>query len=115
MFSIANLLSPLAILVSLTTATGVFVHDSNIDKVTSHVLSMPSVVANVDGSPADTRLGNTLHNHVERVSFSQVIRDLGTSSPRIQPRVEDKKYVSQKNAIRGDFLFDNYSLPIPLA
>lgn len=113
MFPLTTILSPLAVLVSLTTATGVFVHDSNIDKVTTHVVSsLPSGVQVLQNGAAENRLGNMLHDHVERASFSQAVRDINASSPRIQPRNEDKKYVSQKNAMRGDFLFDNYNLPI---
>jgi len=111
MFSFANILSPLAILVSLTTATGIFVHDTNIDKAASKILSLPSTLESIDSGMAAARLGNDPHNHVEQVSFSQVVRDLGSAGPRIQPRQEDKKYVAQKNSIHGDFLFDNYNLP----
>lgn len=111
MFSLANILSPLAILVSLTTATGVFVHDTNIDKAASRILSLPSTLETIDSGMASARLGNDPHNHVEQVSFSQFVRDIQTSGPRIQPRQEDKKYVAQKNAMQGDFLFDNYNLP----
>lgn len=111
MFSFANILSPLAILVSLTTATGIFVHDTNIDKAASKILSLPSTLESIDSGMAAARLGNDPHNHVEQVSYSQFVRDIQTSGPRIQPRQEDKKYVAQKNTMNGDFLSDGYTFP----
>lgn len=110
MFSLATILNSLAVLMSLTTATGIVVHDTHIDGASSALLSLPSVAGNTDDTPA-SRLTSDLHTHIERLSFSQAVRNLQGTSPRLQPRNEDKKYAQQKNA-RGYHPFDAYTLPL---
>lgn len=111
MFS--NLLNPLAILVSISTATGVFMHDMSLDKLTSTALALPSVMANYEANGHVVHFGGDLHPHVERLSLSQAVNDLKGQNPRIQPRLsDDKKHLLQKRVMRGHHPFDNYNLPI---
>lgn len=106
------LINPLAILVSLSTATGVFVHDTKIDKATT-VMTAPAVMAAYEASTKQAGLSPDLHTHAERGSLTQAVHDLKTQNPRIQPRNnEDKKHLLQKRVAKGHHAFDNYNLPI---
>lgn len=103
------LLNPLAILVSLSTATGVLIHDTHIDQVAS-AMSLPSVMANVDTSKT-VHLGGADHTHVERASASQILLHVN-GTPKVQPRTNDKKHLLQKRVMRGQHTFDSYNLPV---
>jgi hypothetical protein len=105
---LSNLLNPLAIIISLSTASGILVHDTHIDQAVSSSLAMPAILANVD--PAN-KLGAEGHTHVERTSVSQVITTMHSRTPGMQPR-QDKRHLMQKHVARGHHAFDNYSLPI---
>ena len=105
------LLNPLAILISLSTATGVLVHDMHIDAAASAVVAMPATIGNYDISSKLAGFGDA-HTHVERGAMAQAIINLQGQNPRIQPRVEDKKYLLQKRVMRGQHAFDNYNLPL---
>jgi hypothetical protein len=110
MFS--SLLNPLIVLISLSTATSLLVHDMHVDTVASTALSMPVAAANYDASSKLASFGGDSHTHVERGAMAQAIINLQGQNPRIQPRIEDKKYLLQKRVVRGHYAFDNYSLPI---
>jgi hypothetical protein len=110
MFSFLN---SAIILLSLSTATGVLLHDTRVDKAAVASLVTPAGVA-YDPAAKAPNFNNDLHAHDERSSsIEQSIRDLKTENPRIQPRTnEDKKYLMQKYAVRGHHAFDNYNLPL---
>jgi hypothetical protein len=111
MFSL--IINPLAIIVSLTTACGVFVHDMKIDKFTMAALALPAVVASYDAGSKLAQLSPDLHTHSERLSLSQAVNDLRAQQPRVQPRTnDDKKHLLQRHAVRGAHTFDTYNLPI---
>lgn len=100
---------PLIIILSLTTATGVFLHDTRIDKATSLGMNLHSQVGNYEGSVKLVTTGD-MHTHHERVSLSQAL----TQQPRIQPREsENRKYVTQSmHGHGGRHAFDNAFLPV---
>lgn len=103
-------LSPLSIAFSLTTLSGVVIHDTKIDQFTSTYLAPPAVVASYEGRTAIKQ--SDPHTHSERVSLSQFVRGMAANNPRLQPRVgEEKKYALQKKVMKGQHPFDNYSLP----
>jgi hypothetical protein len=107
------IINPIAILISISTAAGVFVHDMKIDKMTLTALALPAVIASYEASSKFAGLSPDLHTHAERSSLSQVVNDLKAQNPRIQPRTnEDKKHLMQKHAARGYHAFDSYRLPI---
>jgi hypothetical protein len=109
----AALINPLAIIVSLSTATGVFVHDTKIDKATLAALTSPVVSAAYESSVKQANIQPDLHTHAERNSLTQAVHDLKTQHPRIQPRGnEDKKHLLPKSVFRGHHSFDGYNLPI---
>jgi hypothetical protein len=105
MFS--HLLNSLAVLISLTTTSGILVHDTHIDQAVA-AIAMPTVLASHD-TPG--RLGAETHTHVERASVSRVVTTLNAHTPGMQPR-EDRKHLMSKHVARGHHAFDNYNLPI---
>lgn len=113
MFPFSFLITPLSIALSLSTATGVLVHDMRIDKVAATAFAAPALMV---GYQAETHLVNfatDLHTHSEGGSLSQAVNDLRAQSPRVQPRNNDeKKYLSQKNVGLGHEPCDSYHLPL---
>lgn len=110
---LTNLLNPLVILLSLSTATGVLVHDMRLDRAATTALALPTPLASYDTPGKLGNLGVDQHTHVERQAFSQAVNDFQNKVPRLQPRViEDKKHLLQKRIMRGHHAFDNYHLPL---
>lgn len=109
------ILSPLAILLSLCTSTGILLHDTKVDKMAALAILAP-VSAN-RYAPEDNagKLETTAHTHVEHTSIDQISSELGNQNPTTTPRKEDKKYRLQKKVARGFYTFDTYNLPIGLA
>lgn len=106
------ILNPLPILLSLSTMFGVLVHDTKVDQFTTSLLAVPTIVVTYDGVNNVLKQSDS-HTHTERMVLSQLTRSLALENPRMQPRgYEDKKYVLQRNVIRGHHPFDNYNLPI---
>lgn len=109
----AALIHPITIFVSLSTATGVLMHDTRLDKVATSAIAPFSATANYEGNTKVVNFASDLHTHSERTSLTQAVHDLKTQSPRIQPRSsEDKKHMLQKHVARGHHAFDSYNLPI---
>jgi len=108
---LSSFINPILITLSLSTATGVFLHDTRVDKATAIGFTAPVVNSAAEASPKLVSISD-LHTHSERVSLSQALQDLKGQNPRIQPRNEEKKYLLQKNTVRGHHAFDNYYLPI---
>lgn len=110
MFPLSTLLTPFSIALSLSTATGVLLHDTKIDKAATLA---PALSASLDPADRSVKLIGDAHTHTERGSLSQAVRDMKTQNPRVQPRTtEDKKHLMQKNAPRGYHSFDNYNTPL---
>lgn len=108
-----SLFNSLVILISLSTTTGVLVHDTRIDRAAATALALPSVMASIDTTDKLASLQDGGHVHTERNSVSQVINDFGTQNPRIQPRAnEDRRHLMPKYVLKGHHAFDNYNLPI---
>jgi hypothetical protein len=106
-----QLFHSIIIAMSLSTTTGILLHDTRIDKMTATALSTPSLVTYADIDKVAFKAD--LHPHVERTSFSQVVHDIHNQNPRIQPRENhDRKHMMQKYAPKGHHAFDNYSLPL---
>jgi hypothetical protein len=113
MYPLSLLLTPLSVFLSLSTATGVLVHDTRVDKAAMTAFSAPSAMAS---GQADSKLANfsgDAHTHTERHSLSQAVHDLKADNPRLHPRSHaDKKYLSQKNLGLGHDPFDGYATPL---
>jgi hypothetical protein len=111
MFS--NIINTTALLISLVTASSVFLHDTRLDKAAIAAVSTPADVTAMYQEQGSKLLhASDAHTHVERVSLSQTVKDLSSGNPRVQPRNEDKKYMMQSRVRKGHHAFDNYNLPI---
>lgn len=96
MFPFTAILSPLSILLSLSTASGVLIHDTKIDKATAAAIAPLAVVANYEAADKFKMSGDP-HTHSERSSLSQAVRDLKQQNPRLLPRaIEDRKHIVQR-------------------
>jgi hypothetical protein len=108
-----RLLQPAIAFISLSTAVGVLVHDTRIDKVTMTAVSAPFSLHQHEVVKAMDFSGDLHAPHSSRHTVSQVMSDLNTSNPSIHPRsADDKKYMMQKYVARGHHAFDNYNLPL---
>jgi len=106
--SYIHYLQSFMVALSMTTATGMVVHDLQIDKATVVALASPAAYADFEAANKLVNFGE-MHTHVERNAFSQ----LSTHEPIITSRFnESKKHLMQKYAGRGHHAFDNYNLPI---
>lgn len=95
-------------LLSLTTATGVFIHDGRIDRAASSVHPISVKHASDSG---DAGLAGTPHTHPERTA--RTLRGFAYQSPTVAPRESRfKRYMMQNAEPRGRHAFDNYYLPI---
>ncbi|HET8884036.1 MAG TPA: hypothetical protein VFM68_01040, partial [Candidatus Saccharimonadales bacterium] len=113
MFPLPLLIAPFTVFLSLSTATGVFVHDTRIDRATLTALAVPSVIASYQASSKLVNFAPDLHPHSESHGFTKAINNLKGNTPKITPRSPgEKKYVSQKNMGLGHNPFDSYALPI---
>lgn len=108
MFPFSFLVTPLSIFLSFSTASGVFIHDMRLDQVA--VVAVTAPVAFL-GSVQIVNFANDLHTHAERGSLQQV-GESSSHNPLIQPRTNNRKYISQKNLGLGHEAFDSYRLPL---
>jgi hypothetical protein len=89
-------IKPIAIVLVFVTATGVLLHDLNIDKATKVAFAAPAALA-------VTGLGHSVakmeHVHVERASAPKVASIFNSSLPKISPPTDDKRYVQTKKHV----------------
>lgn len=105
-------ISPLAIMISLSTSAGVVIHETKVDKVASLALVAPVVAAQMTVAQGAALLDSTPHTHADGISLGSASRELKTQSPSLTPRRDkDEKYRLQKKVPRGFHLFDSYFLP----
>lgn len=110
MFPIPIILSPFAIMLSLSTSTGILLHETKIDKFAS--LTIMATAATATAHKAIS-LDSMPHTHVEPGFLESASSELRTKNPNQNPRRgEDKKYRLQKRVARGTHLFDSYHLPL---
>ena len=93
-----QIITQFTIFVSLSTACGVLMHDTHVDKAVVSVFS----AVDFQGSTGDdgmktTRIGSSAHTHPEHTSLSSIIHD-GSANPRSTPRNDDRKYMKVKRA-----------------
>lgn len=105
--------TPLSILLSLITATGVFVHDTRIDKATLTVLSGPAVSTSNEANVKLVNHATDSHTHVERHTLSSALHQLRSDNPRVSPRSDEEKYhAAQKHLGFGNNPYDNSFVPL---
>lgn len=84
----------LPLLITLTTGTGVLLHDSRFDRATA--LAVPVPFSTEDVSDLAMMLRDQ-HVHTERVVVAGAAQGLTISEPSIGPRnTDDKKYIASK-------------------
>lgn len=111
MFPFSLFITPLSVFLSLSTATGILMHDTKIDRATLTAISSASNAANSQANAKFVNIAPDLHPHTERHSMST--KDLKTPNPKVPPRSPaEKKYLSQKNMGLGHNPFDSYALPL---
>lgn len=92
------LINPLPLLLTLSTAFGVVVHDTQLDMAAKTAMTIPIAIIGFVGTEVSLKL-NDPHVHNESASVSQSVRELKAANPRTQTRGgDDKKYVIQKKA-----------------
>lgn len=104
------IISPFALLLTLTTSTGILMHESKIDSFA--VLSLTSPVAVAKDLASGKLLETHPHTHSEAGSLEASSREYRAKTPSIAPRRDREKYRLQKNVPRGYHLFDSYHLPL---
>lgn len=107
------LLSPFAVILSLSTGTGVLIHETKVDKVTALSMIPTSTIQQSASHSKANLLSSTPHTHVESAFLESASSQLRSKNPNQNPRRnEDKKYLLQKRVVRGFHLFDSYYLPL---
>lgn len=92
------LINPIPLLLTLSTAFGVLMHDTQLDTAAKTALTTPVSIVGFLGSEGSLKF-NDPHVHNESSSMSQGVRDLKDVNPRTQTRGgDDKKYVIQKKS-----------------
>lgn len=105
------LIGPFAVLLSLSTSTGIFLHETKIDKMT--ILAMVAPVVAAQKLAAGSVLDSMPHTHSDAGVLETSTREFRTKSPGITPRRDrDEKYRLSKKVPRGFYLFDSYYLPL---
>lgn len=109
-----KILNAIAIFISLSTATGVFVHEAHVDRVTAtsiaarHAHKKP---VKTGTNPADANIGAEPHVHSDH--GAKTIRGFSYKNPISHPREQRmKKYLMQNVEPRGRHAFDNHNLPL---
>ncbi len=107
------IVSPLAVIISLSTSAGVVLHETKVDKVASLAIVEPAVAHQKIADSGFAMLEGMPHTHSEGTSLTSASRELRTHSPSLTPRRDnDEKYRLQKKVARGTHLFDSYHLPL---
>jgi hypothetical protein len=107
-----TIISPLAIILSLCTSTGVLLHDTKVDKVAALTLFSSASANHFVTEENTAKLEATTHTHVERTSIDRASTELRGQTPGLAPRRDDKKFRLQKKVGRGFHAFDSYNLPL---
>lgn len=114
MFEIQLILSPIIVLLSLSTSFGVFVHETKVDKLATLAIMSPAAATQKVSAYGMALLEGMPHTHIESGLVKQS-NELSAKNPSLTPRRDkDEKYRLQKKVSRGTHLFDSYYLPIDL-
>jgi len=105
------IISPLFVLLSLSTGTGVLLHETKVDKLAALALAHP--VAATKKLSSGKLLESMPHTHSDAGTLESSSREFRTQSHGMAPRRDrDEKYRMQKKVPRGYHLFDSYHLPL---
>lgn len=109
---LSSIINATAIVISLSTTTGVLLHESHLDKVGSMPVILPETSATIEGQNSTISSFVDAHIDFQRNSLSQAVHELKSPTPSIQPRSHDKKHLMQKHILKGHHGFDGYNIPI---
>jgi hypothetical protein len=113
MSPLSLLVTPLSIFLSLSTATGVLIHDTRIDKATLTVLSSPVIGVTSEANIKLVNHATDSHTHVERHTLSSALHMLRSDNPKASPRTdEEKHHAAQKHLGFGNNPYENSFVPI---
>ncbi|NCO10853.1 hypothetical protein GW930_03035 [Candidatus Saccharibacteria bacterium] len=94
-------INPSILALTLSTAFGVLVHDTHLDRMATVAIGAPAVIATY--AAADQLLKKTDHTHVDRGGFTKQALTSQSKLPRVQPRDDARNYMqSKKSAWSGD-------------
>lgn len=111
-----RILNSFIAIVSLFTATGVFMHDSRVDKAAMTALDAGKQ-ANYKFVATSTKfkdfVATDAHTHPDHNAAKSLLNSFARQSPSTPPRdQEQKKHMMQRVEPRGRHAFDNYNLPV---
>lgn len=104
------LISPLLLFLSLSTSTGVLLHETKVDKLASLAMATPAKAAKKLSS--GKLLESMPHTHSDAGTLESSSRELRTQNGMTPRRDRDEKYRLQKAVPRGYHLFDSHHLPL---
>lgn len=91
-----QIVSYTVLLFSVTTAFGVLLHDTGVDKAVSSIVLKPMAGADLTTEAVSARSGSNLHPHAEHMNVKKDGREIA-----MQPRRRAKKDVAVKRVMRG--------------
>lgn len=90
-----SLIKPLAIVLVFTTALGILLHDTKIDKAAKVALHAPAALATTGFAAAS--VAKMDHVHVERASAPKMNSIFNSTLPKFSPpRDDDRRYIQSK-------------------
>lgn len=92
-----TLTSPVLIGITLSTAFGLLMHDTQLDRATTVALTAPAAL--ITYAAADFAMKSSDHIHVEKASGAHDTTSLRAITPRTPPRDDDRRYVQSKKAV----------------
>lgn len=108
---LSYLINTFVIAISMSTMAGILVHDTRIDRAASVMLSVPIVHMAYEASAKLTNVSPDLHTHVERVSASHILSEIGKAGTQYMPRgLHDRKRLMQRHVAKGYQTLDPSSL-----
>ena len=99
-------ITQLIALLSLLIASGVLIHDTNLDKAFSSAAHQ-TVAKDMTDTNANLRPGGQPHTHAEHLN----VKDRGDNA-KVVPRRRDKKHIAPKRVVRG---YHGNGICMPLA
>jgi hypothetical protein len=108
---LSYLINTFVITISMSTMTGILVHDTRIDSAASLMLSVPIVHMAYEASAKLTNVGPDLHTHVERVSAGRLLSEISRAGTQSMPRaLHDRKRLMQRHVAKGYQTFESCNL-----
>ena len=107
---IKQLFTALGMAVSLTTAYGVLLHDTNIDKAVLSTIGLSHQTTQADGGASHPKLPeSTPHTHPHHAQLTEILRN-AQARPRHLPRQSDRRHLYQKQVARGQHTLDGHHI-----